>query len=255
MEEEESVEFHLQLNCTSRKASENKTLTLSSFPASVLELKKAIEAKFSIPACVQSVSYQLAPLTNKDSLKKNCIRSGDTLSISYLCEAECRLIDEVIKWLRSSSLAVRCGGASADELIWRGIHAGYLETLPIELFDWLSPKAYSNKLYFESVGGLTVLVNLYRYLAGRKWEKMPPLFKCLESFSIQSIGNFGEDFPLRRMSLKEGVLDCVLSSVLRKRLEMREPIVGFGYTGDPKYEDDVWRCLLTDAVYIISKYV
>ena len=251
---EDGVEFHLQLNCTSRKTVESRRITLDEFPGSVLDLKKAVEARLSIPVCVQSVSYQLAPLSDGDSLAERRIRSGDTLSISYLCEGDCELIKEIIKWLQQVGDAVNnADDATSEILIWRGINAGYIDTLPIQIFDWLNPKAYVSKLYFKSEGGLTALIDLYRSLANREWCTMQPLLKCVESFTIQSIGNFGEDFTLRRMSTKEGVLDLVITSFLRKKLKMGERIEGFGQTGDGTYDGSIWRALLTDAVYIIAK--
>ena len=256
---EEKTTFHLQLNCTSRKSTENKLLSLSSFPGSILELKQAIESRFSIPVCVQSVSYQLAPLSDNDSLLERRIRSGDTLFISYRCEADCQLIREIILWIRQVVTAIQSeNGIEANEfltdnIIWGGINSSYHETLPIHIFDWLSPKAFVNKLYFETEGGLTALVKLYRELTSRDWGSMRPLFKYLESFSIQSIGNFGEVFPLRRISLKAGVLDMVMKSLLRKVLEPGEPIRGFGQTGADEFEDSIWRDVLINAVYITAK--
>ena len=252
--EHSSVEFHLQLNCTSRKTVESRRFTLDEFPGSVLDLKKAVEAQLSIPVCVQSVSYQLAPLSDGDSLAERRIRSGDTLSISYLCEGDCELIKEITVWLRQVYAALRSINASYCEvLIRRGMSAGYIESLPIKIFEWLNPKAYVSKLYFESQGGLTVLCKLYRNLANREWSTMPQLYKFLEGFAIQTIGNFGENFYLRRISLKEDVLDSVMSSLLRKRLEVGEEIEGFGDTGDHAYEGQLWRALLINSIYTIAK--
>ena len=251
--EDNSVEFHLQLNCTSRKTRESKRFTLDEFPGSVLDLKKAVEAQLSIPVCVQSVSYQLAPLSDGDSLSERRIRSGDTLSISYLCEGECKLISEIIKWLRQVYAALRSNASHCHSLIRRGIDAGYDVSLPIKIFEWLNPKAYVSKLYFESQGGLKVLCKLYRNLANREWSTMIQLFKYLEGFAIQTIGNFGENFRLRRVLLKEDILDLVMSSLLRKRLEVGEDIEGFGDTGDHLYEGKLWRTLLIDSIYTIAK--
>ena len=82
---------------------------------------------------------------------------------------------------------------------------------------------------------------------------MQPLQKYMESFSIQSIGNFGEIFPLRRFLLKAGVLDMAMKSLLRKVLEPGETIKGFSQTGNDDFEDSVWRAVLIDAVYITAK--
>ena len=160
--------FHLQLKCTSRKSTDNKILSLSSFPSSTLELKQAIESRFSIPVCVQSVSYQIAPLSDGDSLLERRIRSGDTLSVSYLCEADCQFIREIIDWLKNVTAALRVehltveDEANADNIIRTGLEAHY----PLSLhscFRWLNAKCYVNKLYFGAMGGLQAVVELYRY--------------------------------------------------------------------------------------------
>jgi hypothetical protein len=167
--DEDSTVFHLQLNCTSRKSTDSKILSLSSFPSSTLELKQAIESRFSIPVCVQSVSYQLAPLSDEDSLLERRIRSGDTLSVSYLCEADCQLIREVIEWLKNVTAAIQIehlteeGGANTDDIFRTGCFEAEYPILLHKSFRWLDPKCYANKLYFEAMGGLQAVIELYRY--------------------------------------------------------------------------------------------
>ena len=176
--------FHLQLNCTSRKSTDSKVLSLSSFPSSTLELKQAIESRFSIPVCVQSVSYQLAPLSDGDSLLERRIRSGDTLSVSYLCEADSQLIREIIEWLKNVTAAIRIeqltaeGGANTDDIIKTGYEAEY-PTLLHKSFRWLDPKCYVNKLYFEAMGGLEAVIELYRYKDRGYFCLLPSLVSSL----------------------------------------------------------------------------
>ena len=167
--DEDSTVFHLQLKCTSRKSTDNKILSLSSFPTSTLELKQAIESRFSIPICVQSVSYQLAPLSDGESLLERRIRSGDTLSVSYHCEADCQLIREIIEWLKNMTAAIQVehltedGGANTDDIIKAGFFEAEYPVLLHKSFRWLDPKCYANKLYFEAMGGLQAVIELYRY--------------------------------------------------------------------------------------------
>ena len=166
--DEDSTVFHLQLKCTSQGSTDNAILMLNSFPSSTLELKQAIESRFSIPVCVQSVSYQLAPLSDNDSLLERRIRSGDTLSVSYLHEADCQFIKEVIKWLKNITAAIRVehltreGGVTTNDIIKTGMEVDYPATLN-RRFRWLNAKCYANKLYFEAMGGLEAVIELYRY--------------------------------------------------------------------------------------------
>ena len=107
------------------------------------------------PVCVLPAS----PLSNNDSLLERRIRSGDTLSVSYHCEEDCQLIREIILWIRQVVTAIQCENGiedyeiHTDSVIWSGISSNYHETLPIHIFDWLSPKAFVNKLYFETGHG------------------------------------------------------------------------------------------------------
>ena len=170
--------FHLQLNCTTQKSTDDKTLSLSSFPSSTLELKQAIESRFSIPVCVQSVSYQLAPLSDSDSLLERRIRSGDTLSVTYLCEADCPLIREIIEWVKNVTAAIQIehltegGEANTDDIIKTGFFEAEYPISFHKSFRWLDPKCYANKLYFEAMGGLQAVIELYRYMCGGWYSAM-----------------------------------------------------------------------------------
>ena len=259
--DDESTVFHLQLNCTARKSLDNKTLRPSSFPSSTLELKEAIEAKFSIPVCVQSLSYQLAPLSDSDDLAERRIRSGDTLSVSYLCEGDCELIRLVIEWFCQVTAAIQVehlsegGGAHTDSIIKNGVEADY-STLLNRCFMWLDAKGYVNKLYFEKMGGLQTVIELYREMTSREWNcEMPPTFKFLECFAVHATADFGETLELRRHILKhEGVLSMVLKSLLRKRVLRGEYLEDSGDSEEVRlYNSETLKELIRNAAHAVCK--
>lgn len=171
------VTFKLQLNCLARKSSEVQLLRLTSFPASVSDIKKAIEDEFSIPACVQTLSYHSIPLTHSGSIMGACkhIRSGDMLTVDFSCEADVKKIDEIVDWVKEVTLVLRgveTVASEADSVILRGARNKYDVVLALEIFDWLDAKAYVNKIYFLESGGLDAVVALYKYVLDQQWEEM-----------------------------------------------------------------------------------
>lgn len=256
----ESVSFHLILNCTGRKTVVMRTLVLQSFPDSTLDLKKEIETQLSIPVCVQDLSYQSAPLLPTESLTARSIRSGDTLQLTYLCEGDCERISSAVNWINQLTSAISTNDCS-DEGIQRIdslIYSGEEEDLPadigLHLFDWLDTKCYVNKIFFESVGGLDALLALYKLLLRKKWSGMRLGLRFLETVCTQSIANFAETFPLRRMLLKRGVLDLCIQSLLRVKLTKGCPVVDKDIKdGDAGANNYLLQRLIDNALHIVCK--
>ena len=49
--------------------------------------------------CVQTIHYQSMILKDSDQLQHTHFRSGDTFNVDYPIEAECEVVQSVIKWL------------------------------------------------------------------------------------------------------------------------------------------------------------
>ena len=179
------VTFKLRLNCLARKTSSTGTLTLPSFPSAVQEIKQAIQRSFSIPACVQTLSYHSIPLTSSassssssdDLLCSSCryMRSGDTLKVDYSCEADVEKIDEILGWVREVTSALQdqeVPFAVKEALLLRGSRCSYESILAMEIFDWMDAKTYVNKIYFLECGGLEAVLALYNCVLLLRWEGM-----------------------------------------------------------------------------------
>lgn len=262
--QEGGISFKLQLNCLARKSSEIRTLEFDSFTSSVPVIKKAIEEKFSIPVCAQSLSYQGLPLTNDGSLLGMCthIRSGDTLSVDYLCEAEVKLIDEIVEWVKEVTTALLRakvavdGVQAADAIINRGVRNKYDIVLALEVFDWLKAKAHVNKVFFKESGGLDAVLVLYETILKDKWEDMSQTYRYLETFCSHACANFGETFYFRRELVKRGVLDMARSSMLRVRMRIAgdEAHCDIHPSWSDEYSQYALKSILEYSLHTICKY-
>ena len=246
--------FHLELICTARSTTAMKFLVLDTFPSCAIDLKKEIQTQLSIPVCVQALSYQSAILTDDENFEAKHIRSGDTISVRYLCEGDCEKVNKVIDWVRQLIGAISSGD---DEQLEQVMASGGTEDLDVSLaltlFDWLDPKSYVNKIFFEWTGGLDALLNLYRNLLQRDWKSMSPRLKYLEGICTQSIANFGETFPLRRLLLQRGILEACIQSFLRVRLRKGMPVFDTESNGDADRNNYLLQRVIENALHIICK--
>ncbi len=97
---EDKIVLNVLLNCELTKYSETKQIHFKSLPTSPLEVRKKIEEDFSIPSCIQTLHYQSVILKDSDQLQNTHFRSGDTFTVDYPIEAECEMVQDVLKWLK-----------------------------------------------------------------------------------------------------------------------------------------------------------
>ena len=90
--------LNVLLNCEQTKSSRTKQVHFQSLPTTLLEIKKKTEEDFSIPSCFQTLHYQ--SMIQKDSDQLQHTRSGDTFTVDYPIEADCKMTQTVIKWLK-----------------------------------------------------------------------------------------------------------------------------------------------------------
>lgn len=262
------ITFKLQLNCQAKKSSEVKLLTLPSFPTSAGEIKEAIQAEFSIPACVQKLSYHSIPLTETGSLLDACrhMRSHDTFTVDYSCEADVEKIDEVVGWVREVTQSLYREDAEPNSvktlhtLIHRGVRKKYDLLLAMEIFDWMDAKAYVNKIYFMDNGGLEAVLVLYKFVLEKEWTNMPQTYQFLEAFCSHAFANFGETLYLRRVLVERADgLDMATRSLKRVRMRIEGDQVFEGLVsptaGGSEYSQYALKRILENALNIICKYV
>ena len=221
------VTYNVVLHCTETNSTTTGSVNFKTPPRTALDVKRAVQFAHSIPTCVQTLTYDSTELRDGDALDSS-LRSGDTFRISYQAEAKCADIADCIDWLNTLKksleddkglLPVGDMSSQTSMLVSLGATEGMTDNLSIQFFyPWSDKVKYVNKLHFLATGGLQVLTALHSQLVDVPWEHLPYKLRYIEYVCVQSIANFSQTFPLRRMAVKEGALENCVKSLLRKKL-------------------------------------
>ena len=241
-------DFSVQLHCTKTGLVDKGEFKLESPPEDVLEVKKQVERQFSIPVCVQTVSFNGEPLKDNIKLSDLKVRNGDTFHVKYLAEGDCADLMNTITWLRQLSCAMASGSSDADliDVAEIGIQQDLLINLEefFSLYNDPTSRTYVNKLFFADNDGVSVILKVYDFLLQKTWNKLDERLKYLECFIIGSLWWFADTLPLCRLLIQHNVIQMVTKSLLRVRLEEGRSIVEFDASGDPDQLD-----LLKETIY------
>ena len=263
---EDQIVLNVLLNCEVTKTSERKQVHFKSLPTTPLKIKKKIEEDFSIPSCVQTLHYQSMILKDSDQLQYTHFRSGDTFTVDYPIEAECKMTQNVIKWLKELYDALKsieeCISSPNEEkgldiwissnhqkiknLILVGENDNTIETLSVALF---SPrreeKKMMNRSYFQQEGGLDLLLKIYSILVSKEWGELGIDEKYhiyLERKCCLAVVNYGRSFLFKRQVVQLGGLEMYTTTLFRRQLQ-----------GDVGTLDAVVYTTLRFAAYGLSK--
>ena len=217
--------FHFDLCREETNTTKKVDLVFPSLPATFLEIKEEVERRFSIPVCVQTLCYQSNKKTDSDDLISSYVRSGDTFLISYPIEGECERVIRVVQWLKQivESLLENLEKSKTSELAKK-----YVSLMPSNLrndlsqhlfYPWSNMTKYVNKLHFDALGGVEVLMSCYGALQTLRQRNIR-LFKgdLLEAVCSWSVLNFTQTFPLRRQVVRYGGLEYCINTFLWKSL-------------------------------------
>lgn len=221
------VTFYVTLYCSKTGLSSQKQVNFNSAPTLVGDIKRAVENQFSIPVCVQTLTYDFQ--VHRDDSKLNFVgaRMDDTFHITYPSEGDCKEIMDIISWLGLILAAfgheqptVSTGiSVTFDDLLTNGIQLEMIEDLAFKyFFPWLDERKYVNKLHFVHNGGIDIAMEVYTAILEQPWEECIPKLKYIEHGILRVLWNLSETFPLRRLILRYGGLKMCIQSLLRKRL-------------------------------------
>ena len=236
-QKEDQIVLNVLLNCELSKSSETKQVHFQSLPTTPLEIKKNIEEDFSIPSCVQTLHYQSMILKDSDQLQHTHFRSGDTFTVDYPIEGECKKVQIAIKWLKELHEVLEeilfnekysCM-VKFDNLILEDGESFRDCGLYYALFSpWTDKKKLMNKFNFYQEGGLNVLINVYSILLSREWGAIMSLFEefhaYLESLFAMAISRYAATLPLCRHIFQLGGLEMCAKTVLRRKLLQGEEV-------------------------------
>jgi hypothetical protein len=235
------VVLNVLLNCELTKSSETKQIHFQSLPTTPLEIKKKIEEDFSIPSCVQTLHYQSMILKDSDQLQHTHFRSGDTFTVDYPIEAECEVIQNVIKWLNEllkllqsikesvispdeeNDLLISSAYQKVRNLIRVGQRDDIINAFSVTLFFPWRDKQLMNKYYFQQEGGLDVLMRIYRIVTSAEWGD-PGIDRELHNIYLEqkcclAVCNYAQTLPLLRQVVLLGGLETCIVTLLRRQLQ------------------------------------
>ena len=254
-----AVVLECHLHSRSEGTTEVKYLSLSSLPRTVLDLKLVIQAQFSVPACAQTVAFQTEVLTDEVQLASRSLRSGDSVDVSFLARGDCRSLEEVNAWMEhlvrtfdDSSLKQEEVDYQVEVVVYDGIQSGLDSALGYDLFEWLIPRTMVNKAYFETTGGLQLLLRLYQRVLACPWHTLRVYQKYLENVCTQAFANYGETAGLRRKLVSMGILELCFKSLLRVSISLNHPVTDpSSRPEDQEINDSLLKGELDNALHLL----
>ena len=226
--------FNVQLHSTKTKLAENREIKFVSPPQDILAVKKQVEKQFSIPACVQTVSFNGHTLKNDIKLSDLRVRNGDMFHVEYLAKGDCADLMEIISWLDQLSNAMVHEYSDLNDIAENGLQQKFLRNLPTIFFSWedTTSRSYVNKLFFADNDGVNMILKVYKFLLQKTWNVMDISFKCFESWILASLFCFTETFPLCRLLIQHNIIEMLTQSLLRVKLEEGWSIHDYDTSGD-----------------------
>lgn len=258
-----TITLNLLLKCTDTLTVSVKEISLPALPSTTEELKSAIESSCNVPSCVQDLSFESHPLSDGDDVRRARIRSGDTITVRYLAEGDCKEVVGIISWMGVVLAVLRVENPSItrgmsehlNDLVTSAIELEYIENLAFEyFFPWLDAKKYANKLHFVSNGGLDIMMEIYSLLHRERWGRCLLKMKYLEYGILRVLWNLSETFALRRAIVHLGGLELCMRSLMRETIVKGEAITD---RQSPKGANQDWILIenLGAALGTLCKYV
>jgi len=237
--QDEGCSFEIVLCCTSTEEVVTKTVTFVTYPKSARDLKQKIEDDFNIPICAQTLQYESTVLVDSDDLRSICLRSGDTIHLTYRSKANCSEVLNVVTRLKSllGLFQVHLPSLSdevpsdGENALQTAIQEGFMQELRNDVFSpWDSDVKQMNKDYFISIGGLDTLVRLYSLLLTQDWHMCPENVKHLVLTCPVALYHIAATYKLRRVLIKHGCIELLMNSLLLVKLKRGERVTVAGGT-------------------------
>ena len=184
--------------------------------STVQQIKEYFEEKHDIPACLQTIRHCSVVLKQDTPVASLRLRHGDELHVSYYAKAECQEMRRVIRWLEAYVTIVQQDG---DQLSQQDDEEQVLEDMVNYLFlPWGSPVKTANKNLFVSYGGLSLTIQLHKYLLSYQWLYLPDYLKLMEGQVLLVQWALCENASYRLAIYNEGGLKNAINSVLRVQI-------------------------------------
>ena len=223
--------FRLVLDCKGTKTVEEKELTVEGnvLTENIQKLKLCIEHHHSVPASIQTVTFDCCTLEDQHPLSYYHLREGDCLRVAFERTGDLAEIMEIIDsmkvtyvLLKSLEHDIRKGTLKESTLqqIHRKVCSEEVESLPEVYFASSMDKAEINRIFFVDCGGVVMFHKLHEQLLKHPWSYLPLRLQALERAILRSFWNLTADFSVRTSVLhKSRALQNIMKSFLRIKIE------------------------------------
>ena len=203
---------------------EMKTVAFPSPPATILDIKKEIEASCNIPSFMQTLFHQHCEASDDCSLQCLYLRSGDAVEVIHEGQGEVSDVKFVVDWLEKS-LEMCLKLLNENKIIYH-VEEELYEVFANEtaksyiqsIFSpWPNPCKLVNALHFDFLGGVELLLRFHKALIRikRHQHACPRIFQYLNFQCVKMIANYAMNNDLSRRLAECGLLEtCVETFVM-----------------------------------------
>ena len=229
----EELKIRLELKCLCDDSVTQQTLLFSPIPEAVVDIKERIETELCIPKSCQSLFLPGAggaALGDAEKVAGLYVRSGDTLRVEYLDEADVEEIRGAVqRSLRPARQLLRSNSSlndarkiqkkrNSDALLsscQSVLHElGYKSLLP-----WSSARTVANRQYMLQEGVVDLVLEIYAVLLPLPWDWRGHLLQNLEICCLAFLWNFSETRYARQLVADKGGFDMMLKSLMHQSEE------------------------------------
>ena len=245
---EEETSLLVRFECLSAKTITTNEIELPPV-SSVQQIKEYFEEKHDIPVCLQTIRHSSVVLKQDTPVASLRLRHGDELHVSYYAKAECQEMRRVLRWLEAFVTSVQHDG---DEFSQQDDEDQVLEDMVDYLFlPWGPPVKSANKSLFVAYGGLSLTIQLHKYLLSHQWVLLPDYLKQMENQVLLVLWALCENASYRQAMYNEGGLKNSIKSLLRVQILPNLPIID---TSTPE-DNHALVTTIVRAVQFLAGYV
>jgi len=225
------ITFKLSLHSTATKEVKQKELTVDKgiLFLSVQELKLSIEHHHSIPACIQTITFESTTVEDQCILNYYHLRDEDVLDVYFERTGNLTEIMEVIDKMKRTYILLKpleqelkkgVLKDSSQQLINWNVCSEDVEGLPDTYFANAAEQAEVNRIFFVDCGGVRMLHKLHEELLKYQWSHLPLRLQSLELSILRTFWNLTADFAVRLSVLRnKRALQNIVKSFLRIRID------------------------------------
>jgi len=230
----EELELILEMVFEKSNSTSTKKLVLPAYPANFQAVKTRIEECFSIPVCVQKVTYQNNEVLDCWNPRSFYLQSGDMLRVLCPHTGEVAEVQRAVEWLKQCLEILddvwqkRAPGnikpgklpKESSEILWSTRNSNLIKS---GLFgSWSRPCTEVNCHHFCALGGVKLLVRFHKLLVQLRQENpqfaYTKYYFYLEMICCQGISLFCLNNELSKLMAGSGGLESCIGSLLVKPL-------------------------------------